>query len=375
MLKIIFIELFNVMFYYFRRKKMKLSKITAGLLLGVLVFSSSAFAQGTKAGTIVEVTQTIKYKIANNNIEENAPTAKYIVDKVISFKVTRVTGIKQKTVKGLSLLAPFRVSNMGNSMENFVLNLSYGKVKDFTFEKSVIYIDKNRNGKLEKSEEVDISVVKNLRPDSNQLVWLGALTPKSVGLNKKVSFGLKGEASSSGKESIYKNPSIRNDNRKEDLVFADESSEGDAEQDNVYINRYVWSIDSSVDLEIKLVDNIISADPVNGVCKNKKDADAGNYFAISGATNIRSWEIYNDSTITAENIKFSINADKKVEKFATSSKNTWWKSDSRVHILLSSSNKTIGVGKFNSSKNSVEFIIPNMKGGEKVYPYIVTEIR
>jgi hypothetical protein len=354
---------------------MKLSKITTALLLGVVVFSSSSFALGTRAGTIVETEPTIEYEIGSRKIKERVEKAKYIVDKVISFKVERVTRMKQKTIKGLSLLAPFRVSNMGNSMENFVLNLSYGSIKDFSFEKSVIYIDKNRDGELDKSEEVDISVVKDLKPDSNQLVWLGAVTPKTVGLNDRVSFGLKGEASSGGEDSVYKEATKKNDNLKEDIVFGDESSEDDTTENNLYINRYVWSIDSNIELGIKLFTNIISADPVNGVCKNKKDALEGNYFSIPKATNVRSWEIYNNSVVTAEEIKFTVKADKKVERFATSSKNTWWRDDSRVHVLLSSSNKIIGVGKFNSSKDLVEFTIPKMRGGEKVYPHIVTEIK
>ena len=354
---------------------MKLSKVTTLLLLGVVGFTSSSFAVGTKAGTIVEATPTIEYEMSGVEKKERVAKTRYIVDKVISFKVSRVTGVKQKTVKGLSLLAPFKVSNMGNSIENFVLNLSYGKIKDFTFESTVIYIDKNNNGKLEDFEEVDMSVVKNLRPDNNQLVWLGAVTPKNIGLNKKVSFGLKGEASSSDESGIYKEATKKNDNAKEDIVFGDSSSEGDTAQDNVYTNRYEWSVDSSVELDIRLSTNIMSADPVNGICKNQADALAGNYFSIPGATNIRSWEIHNDTTVMATDISFSVKADSRVEKFATSSKNTWWKSDSRVHVLLSSNKKIIGFGKFNSSKNSVDFSIKEMRGGEKIYPHIVTEVK
>ena len=354
---------------------MKLSKITTALLLGVVVFSSSSYALGTRAGTIVETLPTIEYDIENSRVQERVEKAKYVIDKVISFKVERVTGVKQKTVKGLSLLAPFRVSNMGNSIENFVLNLSYGSVKDFSFERSVIYIDKNRNGELEKSEEVDLSIIKNLKPDSNQLVWLGAVTPKTAGLNDRVSFGLKGKASSGGEESVYKEESKKNDNLKEDIVFGDDRSEDDSVQDNIYINRYVWSIDSNIELGIKLFTNIITADPVNGAARDKKDAQAGNYFAIPGATHVRVWEIYNDTVVTAEDIKFSVKADKKVEKFVRSSKNTWWRGDSRVHVLLSSANKIIGVGKFDSNKNLVEFTIPKMRGGDKIYPHIVTEIK
>jgi hypothetical protein len=354
---------------------MKLLKVPIVLLLGVVTLNSSLLAVGTPAGTVIDINPTIKYAMNNRKIEEKAPRARYIVDKVISFEVSRVNNIKQKTVKGLTLLAPFRVSNLGNSTENFVLNLSYGKIRDFSFQKSVIYIDKNGNNKLEKSEEVDASIVKNLTPDSNQMVWLGAVTPKNIGLNKKVSFGLKGEASSGDTNAVYKTATKQNDNSKEDIVFADKRSEDDNIQDNIYINRYVWSIKSNVELGIELETNIISADPLNGVCKNKKDANDGNYFSIPGATNIRSWKIYNNTTVTAKDIKFSMKANLAVEKFATSSRNTWWRSDSRVHVLLSSTGKIIGVGRFNRSNNSIDFTVKEIRGGEMVYPHIVTEIK
>ena len=245
---------------------MEPSKITVAVLIGVVAFNSSSFSYGCKVGTVIEVIPTIEYDMTSNQIKDKAPKAKYTIDKIISFKVTRVTDIKQKSVKGLSLLVPFRVSNIDNSTENFVLNLSYGKIKDFTF-------------------------------------------------------------------------------------------------------------DSNIELKIKLATNIVTADPLNGVCKSKKDAEEGNYFAISGATVVRSWEIYNDTTITAKNIKFFMSIDKKVEKIATDSKKTWWKSDRRVHILLSSTGKIIGMGKVNSNKNLIEFTIPNIKGGERLYPHIVTEIK
>lgn len=355
---------------------MRLSQVTTVLLIGVVGLTTTSLALGTKAGTIVEATPSVEYKMNSVEIkEERVAKITYIVDKLIRFKVSRVTGMKQKTVKGLTLLAPFKVSNIGNSTENFVLNISYGKTKDFTFKSTVIYIDKNRNGKLEDFEKVNIDIVKNLKPDDNQLVWLGAVTPNNIGLNKRVSFGLKGEASSNDKNSVYKDDSKKNNILKEDIVFGDDRSEDDAEKDNIYTNRYEWSVDSNIELSIKLSVNIMSADPVNGICKNITDALAGNYFSIPGATNIRSWEIYNNTAVTATDIHFSVKANDKVEKFATSSKNTWWKGDSRVHILLSSNKKIIGVGKFNSSTNSVDFIIKEMKGGEKVYPHIVTEIK
>ena len=118
---------------------MKLSKITTALLLGVMTFSSTASALGTRAGTVIETISSVKYKLGDSSQKMNAPTAKQIVDRLVSFDITRVTGEEQRIVKGENLLAPFKVSNMGNSVENIVLSSTYGERKDFSFENSIIY--------------------------------------------------------------------------------------------------------------------------------------------------------------------------------------------------------------------------------------------
>jgi len=354
---------------------MALSKITTILLLGGVAFKSSALAEGTKSGTVVDVSPTLEYLLDGKKMKESVPKVEYIVDKMVQFKVTRVRDVKQTAVNGLTFLAPFKVVNSGNSKENFVLNINYGDTKSFTFDKTVIYIDKNKNGKLEAFEEVDNNIVKNLSPNSSQLVWLGGVTPKGLPLNKEVHFGLQAKASGGGEASIYLNASRVNNILKENIVFGDADSEGDGFFNNNYINRYVWTIKNSIDLSMKLETNIMSADPLNGVAKTKKEAELGKFFSIPDATYVRSWKIYNNSLVIAKDIHFTIGADNKVEKFAKSSENTWWKRDNRVHVLVSSDNKIIGQGEYNSRKNSVDFSIKELRGGEAIYPHVVTVVK
>ena len=354
---------------------MALSKFITTCLFGMVVLNSSTFAKGTPAGTEIVVTPAIEYVMGGKTIKEQVVKSKYIVDKLIEFKVTRALDLKQTTVKGLTFLAPFNVTNSGNSVENFVLNISYGDVKNFTFDKTVIYIDKNNNGKLEASEEVDANVIKNLHPGSKQIVWLGAVTPANVAVDKKVHFGLKAQASRGGEEAVYTEASKVNRVLKEDIVLGDGESENDTFFNNTYIDRYLWTIQPSIDLGMKLEINIMSADPLNGSAKTRKEAESGKFFSIPNATHVRSWKIYNDSLVTAEDIHFTINEESQVERFATSSKNTWWRNDKRIHILRSSSNKIIGQGVYNKRKKSVDFIIKELRGGEAVYPYVVTVIR
>jgi hypothetical protein len=356
----------------YKEKNMALSKFTTILLWSIVALNSSVLAQGTKAGTEVTVEPMIEYIIEGEKVKEQVAKSKYVVDKIIQFKVTRVLEAKQTTVKGLTFIAPFKVVNSGNSIENFVLNMSYGDIKNFTFNKSVIYLDKNNNGKLEVSEEIGSSVVKNLHPDKEQLVWLSATTPNNIALNQRVGFGLQAKASRGEKNGIYLKSSRKNNILREDIVFGDESSENDKFFNNSYINRYLWTVEDNIDLGVKLETNIMSADPLNGIAKSKKEAELGKFFSIPGATHIRSWKIYNNSLITVKDLHFSINAESKAEKFAKNSKSTWWKRESRIHILLSSKNKIVGEGKYNSQKNSIDFTIKELRGGDVVFPHVVT---
>jgi len=128
-------------------------------------------------------------------------------------------------------------------------------------------------------------------------------------------------------------------------------------------------------LEMKLAWNIISADPINGVCKDINDAKSGKYKAIPGATTVRAWSIINKTPSIAKNVKFSIKIDPKVEKVATTSKNTWWRSDKRVHVIYVQGKGNIGAGRYNAKQNSVDFFFKEIKAGESVHPHIVTEIK
>lgn len=354
---------------------MGLSKFTTVLLWGMVALKGSAFAKGTKAGTEVTVEPIIEYTIAGEKVKEEVEKAKYVVDKIVQFKVTRVAEMKQKSVKGLNLLAPFKVENDGNSIENFVLNVSYGRGKRIEFDKTVIYVDKNHNGKLESFEEVESNVIKNLRPGSSQLVWLGAVTPTELPSRKRIRFGLEAKASRGGRDSIYLESARVNNILKEDTVFGDSNSENDDFFNNKYITRYLWSIEKSINLGMKLETNIMSADPLNGIAKTKEEAEAGKFFSIPNATHVQSWKIYNESLVTVKDVYFSIPEKSDVEKFAKSSKYTWWSRDKRIHILLSSDNKIIGEGKYNSKRKSIDFRIKELRGGEVVYPHVVTTIR
>jgi hypothetical protein len=495
---------------------MKLSKILSIALLGAVGMTNTLMASGTVAGTTISNTPILMYRIAGENKILNAPTSSYVVDKVLNFTVDLQESKEQRFVMGKRALGQFLLTNNGNSIEDFVLEGSYGKFKSFSFSSIKIYVDRDNDGILDKAEKVNTAVLKKLPIGAKRIVWIevqSSFIDNFIG--KKTDFGLMIRASSSGVNGVYKVQTAKNSISKVDIVFADGGRDDDGVRNNRAINRYIWktsaeatpitldknlnfnhitadpkngvsqsreeaksdkfkavvnatrvkiwevtnstknigkNIKVSIPLnlkdekvsttasgtwwgreerrvhiiwdeklkrvvgvgrynfktkaidfvikEIKVGDklylhvvtiltksikpkrlnithlwNIISADPVNGVCKDANDAKSGKYKAIPGATNIRSWEIINNTTASAKDVKFSIKIDPTVERIATTSKNTWWKNDKRVHIIYVPKKGNIGEGIYRANSNSVEFFFKEIKSGETFHPYIVTEIK
>ena len=495
---------------------MKLSRVLVIILFGAVTMTNSAMALGTTAGTKITNTSILIYTMNGESQELKAIASSYVVDKILNFTVALQETKERTLVMGEEGYGQFLVTNNGNSIEDFVLDGSYGNSKSFSFSNIKIYIDKNSNGILDVEEKVDTSVISKLAIGGKKIVWIEVKRFSSTNLiGKKTNFGLMVRASSSGVNGIYKTETLKNSMSKVDIVFADGGRDNDRVRNNIVVNRYnwrlikvssslkldknlefdhitadpkngttksrqeaendkfkpvatatrvkVWEIKNSnptvgknikisvpidstnerisssseytwwgategrvhlvwdeasqtvvgvgtynpvtkmVDfvikeiksgqklylhvvtvliadvkvgkLDIKNIWNIISADPVNGICKDADDAKMGNYKAIPGATSVRSWEIVNNTKKVAKDVKFSIKINPNVEKIATTSKNTWWKNDKRVHIVHVTGKGIIGAGAYNSSRNSVDFFFREIKVGEKVHPHIVTEIK
>jgi hypothetical protein len=356
---------------------MKLSKVLAATLITSVGFTATAMASGTKAGTKISNQPVLEYSFGAETKTAKAPEASYVVDKVINFTVELKKDQKQKVIVGKHALGEFVITNKGNSVENFVLSGNYGSLKDFKFSSSKIYIDKNNNGVLDKSEMKHTPVLSKLAIDGKKTIWIDATTDIKTVVGKGNHFGLLARATAKGLKEIYTKQSTKNSMSKVDIIFADGAFGGDKVRDNQAIIRYIWTTvksDNNVKLSMNIIHNVISADPINGVCKNLTDAKSGKYKAIPGATNVRAWSIENKTKEIAKSVKFSIKLNSNVEKIATSSAKTWWKNEKRVHILWTSKG-VVGEGKYNAKTNSVDFVIKEIKPGETYYPHIVTEIK
>lgn len=258
---------------------MKLSKVLTLALLGSVGFTTTAMAKGTTAGTQITNQPVLEYSFGGEKKTTKAPVASYVVDKVINFTVSLKKEQKQNVVVGENALGEFVITNKGNSVENFALAGNYGSLKDFKFTGHKIYIDANNNGVLDKAEMKHTPVISKLAVDAKKTVWIDATTDIKTVIGKGNHFGLLARATAKGLKEIYTKQSAKNSMSKVDIVFADGAAGGDKVRDNQAIIRYIWTTvknDNNVKLDMNLVHNTISADPINGVCKNAQDAKSVN---------------------------------------------------------------------------------------------------
>jgi hypothetical protein len=352
---------------------MKLSKVLTIALISTVGFTSTAMAKGTTAGTRIINQPVLQYSFGSVKKTTKAPVASYVVDKVINFTLTRSEATEHKVVAGTTKVVEFKLTNIGNSDENFKLS-KWHNVQDVKFLSKKFYVDTNGNGVLDKAEKVDSSLVKKLTVDGSKKIWMELkIDPKAV-INKRSDSGLLAQAVNASLKP-YK-ASAKNRMNVEDIVFADGSVYEPVEKvrDGKISMWYGFTIiknDNNVKLDVSTFSKdtaiTVTYDPINGT-KNPK--------AIPGAKLVKRWHIKNNTKTTATNVKFEISINDKKEFFSKNNNNTWFAKENRPvqHVWHS------GKGVYKDAKctvkgNTVTCIIPKIEPGVDMQPHIVTEVR
>jgi hypothetical protein len=355
---------------------MKLSKLLSVALLGA-VFTTSAMAAGTTAGTKITNQPTLNYSMGNKVIKDTkVQSASYVVDKVINLVIARTADYKQNLAVGESKMASFTVSNKGNSDENFLLK-RFGVKQQFDFSINKFYVDADNSGIIEPKEKIDTKYIK-LAKDAKATVFMEVSTDAKTSLKKVNSDGLLVQVVDASLKAYT--ASKTNNLFEVDVVFADGDGGADANRDGQYGSYYQWTTvqGGDVKLTIKTDYNLITADPINGACKDYDDAMSRRFKAIPGATSLKSWRITNNTETVAKNVVFKIKINTSTEKIAKDGSNIWNHGDikdiKKHSLFVTSEHKLLSVGKFDG-RDTVTYTIPEIKPGGYARPFIVTEIK
>ena len=343
---------------------MKLSNVLAITLLGVVAMTNTAMASGTTAGTTISNTPTLTYSMGGANKRLKAPASSYVVDKVINFTLSRSEATEHKVVAGTTKIVEFKLTNIGNSKENFKL-LKWHNVQNVKFLSKNFYVDANGNGVLDKAEKVDSTLVKNLSMDKSRKVWMELKIDPTAVVGKRSDSGLLAQAVDKGNKPYV--ASAKNRMNKEDIVFADGKDFKDKVRDGKMSMWYGFTIKEDVNnVKLTIVKEYekVVKDSVNGTDNPK---------AIPGAQVLLRYQIINNTKTEAKKVTFTVRYDVSKVRLALPKeiveygiKKPYFITDERGHETGEA---------VESKQGTITFTLPSIKAGETYYPHTATIIK
>lgn len=213
------------------------------LLLGsaAITASGAAHAQSTAttAGTEVSNIATVTYTVNGNAQTTQSNTAKFVVDRKVDFTViTDQTGPTSVNLSQADAVTKFKVTNHTNGIQDFWLDpdqttLSVGILTgtdNFDISGMKVFVDSNGNGVYDVGVDTG-TYIDELAPEASVAVFIVGNIPATNGiLEAQVSLHViaaaGGGTGSKGAILIPTDLNIGNADSVEDIVFADDDSDG-----------------------------------------------------------------------------------------------------------------------------------------------------
>lgn len=139
-----------------------------------VVFSTSALAVGTDAGTPIDNFATVDYKVGGvDQTAINSPTTQFVVDQVVDLTVAEADGADTDVGAGQSdAIARFTVTNTGNETQDFNLSIAdlvggsvFGNLDNIDADALTIVIDANGNDVYDAGTDTVATFVDELSAD------------------------------------------------------------------------------------------------------------------------------------------------------------------------------------------------------------------
>ncbi|MCH9740014.1 MAG: hypothetical protein K0U38_04120 [Epsilonproteobacteria bacterium] len=352
---------------------MKLSKFLSVALLGAVAFTSQAMAAGTVAGTEIKNQPTLNYSMGDAAKTADVEATSYLVDKVINFTLARVDAKEQTIIAGKTGMAAFKLSNIGNSVENFALS-NDGWTHEFDFSSKKFYVDADNSGSLEESEKIDTKLVSKLAIDGSTTVWMEVAVDEKVELSKANWEGVMAQAVDASANPYV--ASTTNDLAVEDVVFADSSygAASDAERDGKLALHNKWTTIENPD-NVKLTVAPITSEPAVKVTYDPTNGTE-NPMMIPGAKVVKRWSIKNETSTTATDVKFSVAIDSETEYFAKDLSATWMAGRSQpTQFIWNNTTRTATDIEGVIDGDVITYTIPEIKAGEEMIPHLILRVK
>ena len=148
----------------------------AALVVGVLLSTTSAFAAGTPAGTVIKNVASMTYKDLSGNSFPTltSDTASVTVEQVAGVTLTPTGSLKYSS-DSMYVYFPHTVTNTGNGTDSYNLTSA-----DSASWSPTILFDANGNGVWDNGENTVVSTINNLAADGTYKVIIRLFVPNGV---------------------------------------------------------------------------------------------------------------------------------------------------------------------------------------------------
>jgi uncharacterized repeat protein (TIGR01451 family) len=215
---------------------------TAGAALGsgdALAQTQTPAAQLTTAGTRIDNTASVTYSVNGTSQSIQSTTASFVVDKKVNFTVvTAQTGPTVVNLNDQNVVTTFRVTNLTNDVQDFLLdpdqqNISLGLFPgsdNFDVTSLRAYVDSNGNGRYDAGVDTQ-TYIDELAPDASATVFVVGNVPNQPGAqyaydSLHVIAAAGGQANTQGAILIGTDLNLAGADNIVDIVFADDDSDG-----------------------------------------------------------------------------------------------------------------------------------------------------
>lgn len=251
----------------------------AGLIGGLAIAATPAYAEGTTAGAQVTNTVTLNYKV--DTVQQNAVTATntFTVDRKINLTVAEEGTTTTSVAPGVTnAVTTFTVTNNSNAPLDFALAASqlaggtaaHGGTDNFDVTNVRIFADTNNNGTFDSGTDQVITYLDEIAADASRRVFVVADIPNTrvngdvAGVRLTATARESGAANTQGAAITQTTGANTNG---VDTVFADTNANGNTARDGAHFAGDDYTV-SAATLTVTKASRVIS-DPVNNTTNPK----------------------------------------------------------------------------------------------------------
>lgn len=266
---------------------------SASVLAVSAIAAAPAFAAGTTAGTSIQNTVTLDYKVGGVDQNQISTSDSFTVDRKVNLTVAEVGTTTTNVSPGqMAAVTTFTLTNASNAPLDLALAVSqlsggtaaHGGTDNFNVTGPKIYVDTNLNGSYDAGTDVEITYLDQMAADDTKTVFVVASVPLGLATGDVAGVRLTAtasEATAAGSLGATVTETTGANTSGMDTVFADTSANGNTARDGMSFAEDDYTVLAAAITAAK-TSRVIS-DPLNGTTNPKMIPGAVVEYCISVA--------------------------------------------------------------------------------------------